>query len=72
MLCFLSKNKGILYNTKNMPVIINICDGNDIMLPLFGLIKCIFIRENESFIIYNLLFNLLFIMMNILEHLMLC
>lgn len=48
-----------------MPVIINICDDNDFMLHLFELIKCIFIRENESFIIYTLLFNLLFIMMNI-------
>lgn len=47
------KIKGILYNTKNMSVIINVCDGNN-MLPVFGLIKCIFIKENESFIIYNL------------------
>lgn len=47
------KIKGILYNTKNMSVIINICDEND-MLPLFGLIKCIFIIDNEPFIIYNM------------------
>jgi len=47
------KIKGILYNTKNMSVIINICDEND-MLPLFGLIKCIFIIDNEPFIICNM------------------
>lgn len=48
------KINGIVYNTKNMSVTINACDENNYMLPLFGLIKCIFILNNEPCIVYNL------------------
>jgi hypothetical protein len=48
------KINGLLYNSKNMSVIIKVCDENNDMLLLFGFIKSISIVKNEPFIIYVL------------------
>jgi len=40
-----------------MSVTIDECPENNDLLPLFGLIKCIFIVKNERFIFYNLFYN---------------
>jgi len=40
-----------------MSVTIDAYHENNNLLPLFGLIKCIFIVKNEQFIFYNLFNN---------------
>ncbi|KAE9521525.1 hypothetical protein AGLY_018081 [Aphis glycines] len=44
--------KGIMYNCKNMSVVLNLCDENNFMLPSFGLIQSICITNlNKPFAI---------------------
>lgn len=44
--------KGIMYNCKNMSVVLNLCDENNFMLPSFGLIQSVCITNlNKPFAI---------------------
>lgn len=51
--------KGILYNCKNMSVVLYLCEENNYMLPSFGLIQSICITKNHLQFVNNFILSTL-------------